>query len=145
MSECQIYTGKIGQAAKKNLGARVIYDLTKDLEEKQHYVYFDSYFTHMAFVKVLKDKGIHVSGTEERERVGMPKKFVSVRHMRRGNSDDRSTNSAIMATLWNSRKGILFLSSSHDLTNVSSVTRKKRDGTSEDLCTKLTYCNIYIK
>jgi hypothetical protein len=38
------------------LGAIVIYDLTKDLEEKQHYVYFDSYFTHVAFMKALKDK-----------------------------------------------------------------------------------------
>jgi len=34
---------------------------------------------------------------------------------------------------WQYRKGILFLSSSHDLTNVSSVTRKKRDGTSENI------------
>ena len=34
LSECQIFTGKIGQAVLKNLGARVIYDLTKDLEEK---------------------------------------------------------------------------------------------------------------
>lgn len=57
VSECQIYTGKIGQAAKKNFGARVIYDLMKDLEEKQHYI------THVAFVKALKDEGIHVSGT----------------------------------------------------------------------------------
>jgi len=103
-AECQIYTGKIGQTAEKNLGARVMYDLPKDLEEKQHCVYFDSYFTYVAFVKALKDKkGIHVSGTEERERVGMPKNFVCVNHMRRGNSDDRSTKSAIAATLWKYR------------------------------------------
>lgn len=56
VSECQIYTGKICQATEKNLGARVIYDLTKHLEEKQHYVCFDSYFTHVAFVKAQKDK-----------------------------------------------------------------------------------------
>jgi DNA-binding PadR family transcriptional regulator len=83
VSECQIYTGKIGQAAEKNLGARVIYDLTKDLEEKQHYMYFDSYFTHVAFLKALNDKGIHVFGTEERERVGMPKNFVSKTYEKR--------------------------------------------------------------
>jgi hypothetical protein len=75
VSECQIYTGKIGQAAEKDFGARVIYDLIKDLEEKHHYLYFDSYFIHVAFMKALKDKGIHVSGTEERERAGMPKYF----------------------------------------------------------------------
>jgi len=63
VSECQIYTGKIGQAGKKNFGARVIYDLMKDLEGKQHYVYLDSYIMHVAFVKALKDEGIHVSGT----------------------------------------------------------------------------------
>jgi len=94
----------IGQAAEKNLGARVIYDLMKDLEEIQHNMYFDSYVTYVAFVKALKDKkGIHVSGTEERKSVGMPKNFVCVSHMWRGNSDDRSTNSAIAATLWKYR------------------------------------------
>ena len=53
--------------------------------------------------------------------------------MRRGNSDVKSTNSAITATLWKEREDILFLSSFHDLTNVSSVTRKKRDGTFENI------------
>ena len=77
MSECQIYTSKIGQAAEKNVGAGVIYDLMKDLEEKQHYMYFDSCFTYVGFMKALKDKkGIHVSGTEEREREGIPTNFV---------------------------------------------------------------------
>jgi hypothetical protein len=52
--------------------------------------------------------------------------------MRRGNSDYRSTTSAITATLWKERKGILILSSFH-WTNVSSVTRKKRDGTYENI------------
>jgi len=36
-------------------------------------------------------------------------------------------------TEWKYRKDILFLSSCHDLTNVSSVTRKKRDGISENI------------
>jgi hypothetical protein len=52
--------------------------------------------------------------------------------MRRGNSDDRSTTIAITTTLWKERKGILILSSFH-WTNVSSVTRMKRDGTYENI------------
>jgi len=36
-------------------------------------------------------------------------------------------------TEWKYIKGILFLSSSHELTNVSSVTRKKSDGTCENI------------
>jgi hypothetical protein len=58
--------------------------------------------------------GIHVSGIEKRESVGMPKYVVSVGCMRRGNSDGRSTTSAITATLWKERKGILILSSFND-------------------------------
>jgi hypothetical protein len=36
-------------------------------------------------------------------------------------------------TEWKYRNDILFLSSSHDLTNVISVTRKERDGMSENI------------
>jgi hypothetical protein len=133
LSEFQINTGNVGQARQKKLGARVVQDLMKDLEGKHHHVYFDSYFTSVAFMKALQDKGIYVCGTVKRERVGMPKDFVSVRHMTRGESDARSTDSGVTATLWKDRKVILFLSNFHDPTDVSSVTRKTKDGTSENI------------
>lgn len=40
---------------EKNLETRVLYDLTKDLEGKQHYMYCGSFFTTAAFVNALKD------------------------------------------------------------------------------------------
>jgi hypothetical protein len=133
VSEFQINSGKIGQARQKDLGARVVQDLMKGLEGKHHHVYFDSYFTAVAFVKALQDKGIYVCGTMKRKSVGMPDDSVSVRHMRRGKSEVRSTNSGIAATLWKDRKGIIFLSNFHYVIDVSCVTRKKKDGASENI------------
>nr|CAH7765393.1 unnamed protein product [Callosobruchus chinensis] len=44
MCQFQIYTGKPSQSAEKELGARVVKDLTRSLVGKGHHVYFDNYF-----------------------------------------------------------------------------------------------------
>jgi hypothetical protein len=82
VSEFQIHTGKIGQAMEKK--ARVVHDLTKDFEGKNHHVYFDSCFTSVALMKALQENGIYACGTVKRGTVGMPKDSASERHMRSG-------------------------------------------------------------
>ena len=39
ISKFQIYSGKVGEAAEKNLGARVVKELSTDLIGKGHYLY----------------------------------------------------------------------------------------------------------
>lgn len=43
--EFQVYTGKIADGKEKNLGVRVVKDLTRRLVGNYHHVYFDHFFT----------------------------------------------------------------------------------------------------
>jgi len=41
----EIYTGKVGEKTDKQLGARVVKQLSQPLQEKNHCIFFDNYFT----------------------------------------------------------------------------------------------------
>ena len=40
----QVYTGKVGDTTEKNLGARVVKDLSEPIRGKNHQLYFDNLF-----------------------------------------------------------------------------------------------------
>ena len=40
----QVYTGKVGETSEKNLGARVVTDLSKGVLNKGFHLYFDNFF-----------------------------------------------------------------------------------------------------
>ena len=40
----QVYTGKVGDTSEKTLGARVVKDLSKDIKDKNYFVFFDNFF-----------------------------------------------------------------------------------------------------
>ena len=44
-SRLEVYTGKKGNTVEKDLGARVVKDLTQDFQSRWHRVYFDNFFT----------------------------------------------------------------------------------------------------
>ncbi|XP_051168536.1 piggyBac transposable element-derived protein 3-like [Leptopilina boulardi] len=51
--EFQVYTGK-SDSTEKQLGARVIKDLTRELVGGNHHVYFDNFFTGVDHLVALK-------------------------------------------------------------------------------------------
>ena len=54
--EFQMYIGKIANVAEKNLGERVIKDLSQTLKNKNYHIYFDNYFTsNDLMITLLKD------------------------------------------------------------------------------------------
>ena len=61
-SRLEVYTGKKGNTVEKNLGARVVKDLTKDFQCKWHRVFFDN-FTSKALICDLEILGIYGIGT----------------------------------------------------------------------------------
>lgn len=68
MCEFQIYTGKVGDSTEKDLGARVVIDLTRDLVGKGHNVYFDNYFNSVGLQKRLQCDLIYSCGTVTRSK-----------------------------------------------------------------------------
>ena len=67
----QVYTGKEG-SGEKQLGQRVVKDLTKELKGKKHHVYFDNFFTSEQLLQDLAEDDIYACGTARKDRKGFP-------------------------------------------------------------------------
>ena len=67
----QVYTGKTN-TSEKQLGARVVKDLTRSLAGKHHHVNFDNFFTSVKLLEDLEKDGIYACGTARTDRVGFP-------------------------------------------------------------------------
>ena len=67
----QVYTGKEG-SGEKNLGQRVVKDLTHHLKGKHHHVFFDNFFTSEELLRDLAAHNIYACGTARKDRRGFP-------------------------------------------------------------------------
>ena len=67
----QVYTGREG-SGEKNLGKRVVKDLTRLLKGKNHRVFFDNFFTSEELLQDLLEDGILACGTARKDRKGFP-------------------------------------------------------------------------
>nr|CAH7730523.1 unnamed protein product [Callosobruchus chinensis]CAH7746626.1 unnamed protein product [Callosobruchus chinensis] len=74
--EFQIYTGKVGDLSEKDLGGRVVRDLTKDLKNKNNKVFFDNYFTSVPLAWDLKQDHIYCCGTLKKGKKYLPNDFI---------------------------------------------------------------------
>lgn len=70
--EFQIYTGK-AESTEKQLGARIVKDLTRELIDGNHHVYFDNFFTGVELLLSLKRDKIFACGTIRQNRSGQPR------------------------------------------------------------------------
>ena len=64
----KVYIGKEGDTVQRNLGIKVVTDITSTLP-KGHHVYFDNYFTLLQY---LLDHDLYSCGTFRLNRVGIP-------------------------------------------------------------------------
>ena len=62
-SHFEVYTGKKGNTAEKNLGVRVVKTLTAELKGKGHHVFFDNFFTNEQLLQDLLADDIYSCGT----------------------------------------------------------------------------------
>ena len=70
----QVYTGKVGDTSEKNLGARVVTDLSKDVLNKGFHLYFDNFFSSPSLLADLCTKKTYCVGTVRVNRKHFPKK-----------------------------------------------------------------------
>ena len=62
--EFEVYVGKPpGGEREVNLGSRVVKRLTRNIQGKNHHVYFDNYFNSVRLVSDLLQDGIYACGT----------------------------------------------------------------------------------
>ena len=71
-SRFEVYTGKKGNTAEKNLGVRVVKTLTAELKGKGHHVFFDNFFTNEQLLQDLMADDVYSCGTARKDRKGFP-------------------------------------------------------------------------
>ena len=59
-------------SGEKQLGQRVVKDLTRLLKGKNHHVFFDNFFTSEQLLQDLLDDGILACGTARKDHKGFP-------------------------------------------------------------------------
>ena len=75
----EVYTWKKKVVVENQLGARVVKDLTKELQGKWHHVYFDV----MQLLSDLENSGIYGCGTARKDRCGFPEKLKTAKFKNR--------------------------------------------------------------
>lgn len=134
----QIYTGRIADASEKDLGGRVVRDLTRVLIGKGHHVYFDNYFNSVDLQKDLQLDYIYSCGTVKQGRKNLPRDIINDKDLRRGESEYRVSLDGLVYMKWKDRKAVNFLANHMDPSENSFTNRKQKDGTLEEIpCPKL--------
>ncbi|KAL4127508.1 hypothetical protein QTP88_011675 [Uroleucon formosanum] len=123
-----VYTGKSGDTTEKNLGARVVKNLSAPLLNKNYFLYFDNYFTSYPLITYLKLNGIYACGTVNMTRKHLPK-FKDDKLFKQGDYDWRIDQFSTSIIKWKDKRMVSLLSNFHDPRDNESVQRRAKDGT----------------
>ncbi|XP_018401793.1 PREDICTED: piggyBac transposable element-derived protein 4-like [Cyphomyrmex costatus] len=131
--EFQIYTGKT-DGTEKQLGARIVKDLTREIVGGNHHVYFDNFFTGVDLLISLKNDHIFACGTVRSNRSGLPRnKQIADKKMRHEESMFTTSNTGLRFIKWMDKKVVTSLSNYHDPCEETTVTRKQKDGSIKEI------------
>ena len=131
VSEFDVYTSKKGDRVERGLGASVVMNLTKKIQNKNHHIYFDNFFTSINLLLELQRQSIYSNGTMRADLKGFPadlKKYIKKGLPERGQHIAVQCGNLVV-TLWQDIKPFFCLSTNAHPNKTESVTRKKKDGT----------------
>ena len=81
-SKFDIYTGK-KEGVESGLGSRVVRELTRGLEGKNHRVFFDNFFTNAKLLEDLTHDNIFCCGTGRKDRRRFPTALKTLKFKKR--------------------------------------------------------------
>lgn len=130
VSELQVYVGKVSNKTETGLGRRVVESLTERLNGKNHYVYFDNYFSSIPLLLSLSQNGLYGCGTMNSNRKGFPTQFLPKlkKGLKNRGDSEMLQNHGITVYLWQDTKPVLVINNNTQPTDKTQVNRKKRDG-----------------
>jgi hypothetical protein len=132
VSAFQVYTGKQGGSTETGLGAKVVKTLTEDLQDSHRHLFFDNYFSSVNLLLDLHRNGLYGCGTLRANRKGFPqqlKPLVKKGFKERGESRTCQSKN-LTVSLWQDNKPVTVIATDSDPTQMDSVSRKHKDGTS---------------
>ena len=111
--EFSIYRGKESSQPSKNGPIfDIVWNLLKNIQEKNHVVYYDNYYSSIPLARYLYSKSFYVCGTIHQGRKHLPDKFKKPGKMLHGDSitfqSSRLANLSV--TLWQDTRQVHFLS-----------------------------------
>ena len=133
VSAFQVYTGRPAQGEPEiGLGARVVFDLSRDLVGGNYHLFFDNFFSSFTLLKRLKEEGIYATATTRKNRKAFPKEVKDAKLRNRGDSFSMQRE-GITACAWKDKKLVYFLTSGCQPSGDNTVNRRKKDGTIEEI------------
>ena len=126
----QVYTGKVGDTAEKNVGARVVKDVSNDVLDKGYHLYFDNYFSSPSLLSDLLERDTYCIGTVRVNRKHFPQFGKrNVKNLERGQSLSREVlGDKVHCFVWKDKKPVAFVNTICDVRDFAAVRRKQSDG-----------------
>jgi hypothetical protein len=118
-----VYTGK---KPEKSLSYRVVMDLMEGYLDKQHTVIMDNYFTSVPLFLDLLERSTYACGTVRSYRKYLPEKCKEEENREPGESNYWQSGN-LVATVWQDKRSVRFLSTCCDPEGTDTVTRKRKD------------------
>ncbi|EDV18451.1 uncharacterized protein TRIADDRAFT_63031, partial [Trichoplax adhaerens] len=101
-----VYTGKEKKTPERGLGARVVRDLTWDLEGRNHNVYMDNFFSSTGLFLERRKKGVMCCGTTRQNRIGWPRGLRGKKVVRRRGQSKSLQCGSLLASVWFDKKQV---------------------------------------
>ena len=125
--EFSIYLGKESSQPSKNGPIfDIVWNLLKNIQGKNHVVYYDNYYSSIPLARYLYSKSFYVCGTIRQGRKHLPDKFKKPGKMLRGDSitfqSSRLANLSV--TLWQDTRQVRFLSTCNRPGLITKCTRR---------------------
>lgn len=125
--EFQVYTGKT-ESIEKMLGSHVVKDLTRDLVDRNHHVYFDNFFSSVDLMISLKSEKMFACGTVGKNRAKLSKSQIPGKNLKKGDSEFQISNSGNRWVKWMENRAVFFLSNYHNPCELTVVNCRQKDG-----------------
>ena len=127
------YVGATTGQVCQNLGSKVVLSLTSSIFGKYHHVYMDNYFSGVSLFQTLHNNQTYACGTIQKKRKYFPKDALGdVKSLTRGEYVFCQSND-LVALVWKDKKPVTFLSTLASPVEVTSVRRRKKDGSELDV------------
>jgi hypothetical protein len=117
-----IYTGK---NSGKSLPYEVVFHLMEGYLDKHHIVVMDNYFTSVPLFLDLLTRSTYACGTVRSDRKYLPEEFKQDKHRDPGDSDYWQSGN-LVATIWQDKRAVKFLSTCSDPSGPTFVTRRRK-------------------
>lgn len=127
-SQFDIYTGKSGEVAEKNLAERVVTKFCEPIFGQNYQLFMDNFFTTYNLFKFLDTKNVYCCGTANLSRKNLPKNLETEKKLKRGEFHWAVSTDDITCLVWKDKRAVTVLSNLAEPTSIVSVERKEKNG-----------------